>query len=265
MLMELCVCIVALLWRTAFKVLSLLLLAILSADCKFKKANYLPWAVSTALCLYMKKEEGKKKKQTLQQKSHLPIVTGFMVSVWPPIPTGVCEENEERLLVHVGTRGSYLARVEQDFFALFCFSVEPGSQQASSSLLSPGRPWASVFFVFYPSLCLGSRTQPLSPLFSLLCLRFLPLSGCFMPQTLFRLWGQFLDCSHALLSWKPSQLCSIICLHKSVPKKQELYPLISVLKRLRQEDHELEASPWTTYPCSVTNNGSDKRGGGEIA
>lgn len=106
------------------------------------------------MSIYKERRRKKKKKnQTLQQKGHLPIVTVFMVSVWPPIPTGVCEENEERLLVHVGTRGSYLVRVEQDFFALFCFSVEPGSQQASSSLLSPGRPWASVFLSFiHPSV-----------------------------------------------------------------------------------------------------------------
>lgn len=157
--------------------------------------------------------------------------------------------------------------LESNRIFLLCF-VSPLSQglnKLPAHCLVLGDLEPQCFFVFYPSLCLGSRTQPLSPLFSLLCLRFLPLSGCFMPQTLFRLWGQFLDCSHALLSWKPSQLCSIICLHKSVPKKQELYPLISVLKRLRQEDHELEASPWTTYPHSVTNNGSDKRGGGEIA
>lgn len=100
-----------------------------------------------------KKKKTKQNKKNLQQKGHLPTVTVFMVSVWPPIPTGVCEENEERLSVHVGSRGSYLVTVEQDFFALFCFFVEPGSQQASSSLLSPGRPWASMFLSFiHPSV-----------------------------------------------------------------------------------------------------------------
>jgi hypothetical protein len=59
-------------------------------------------------------------------------------------------------------------------------------------------------------------------------------------------------------------LCIMICFCKSVHIKQVAHPLISVLKRLRQEDHELEASHWTTHPDSVTNNQSNKRGGGEI-
>lgn len=101
------------------------------------------------------------KKRRKQNKTKKPCskraTYQLLLCLWclsdPPIPTGVCEENEERLSVHVGSRGSYLVTVEQDFFALFCFFVEPGSQQASSSLLSPGRPWASMFLSFiHPSV-----------------------------------------------------------------------------------------------------------------